>query len=169
MRLALVLGGGDTGALPQSKEAIVKVEVQKRTEIAKPPAEVYRFIATEHGRNHPRWDSGAVEMTQLDPGPVVVGTRFDYKRKVLGRIEELELVVTEMEPDRKLAFRIEGPMRARVSYTLEPGGPSSTVVHFIGLFEVPGTQLLASLVKIAVNRDARGSQGRIKQLVEAGA
>lgn len=108
-------------------------------------------------------------MTQREPGAVAVGTRFDYKRKALGRIQVLELVVTEMEPDRKLAFRIEGPMRARVSYTLEPAAPSSTVVHFVGLFEVPGPQLLAPLMKIAVSREARGSQGRIKQLVEAGA
>lgn len=144
----------------------MKFEVQKRTEIAKLPAAVYRFIATEHGRNHPRWDSGAVEMRQLDSGPVAVGTRFDYKRKALGQILALELVVTEMEPDRKLAFRIEGPMRARISYTLEPEAPSSTVLHFVGLFEVPGPQLLARLAKVAVNRD--GSQGRIKQMVEAG-
>jgi uncharacterized protein YndB with AHSA1/START domain len=158
----------DRGALPQSKEASVKVEVQERTEIAKPPAEVYRFIATEHGRNHPRWDSGAVDMTQRDPGPVAVGTRFDYKRKAFGRIQVLELVVTEMEPDRKLAFRIEGPMRAKVSYTLEPGTPSRTVVHFVGLFEVPGPQLLAPLMKVGVNRETKGSQSRIKQMVEAG-
>jgi hypothetical protein len=46
-------------------------------------------------------------MTQRNPGPVVVGTRFDYKRKALGRIQLLELVVTEMELDRKLAFRIQ--------------------------------------------------------------
>jgi uncharacterized protein YndB with AHSA1/START domain len=157
----------DKKALPLSKEASMKVEVQKWTEIAQPPAEVYRFIATEHGRNHPRWDSGAVEMTQLDAGPVAVGTRFDYKRKMLGRIQMLELVVTEMEPDRKLAFRIEGPMRARVTYTLEPGAPSSTVVHFLGVFEVPGPQLLARLMKVAVNRDTRGSQGRIKRMIEA--
>ena len=33
----------------------VKVNAQKRTEIEKPRAEVYRFIANEHGRDHPRW------------------------------------------------------------------------------------------------------------------
>lgn len=55
----------------------MKVEVQRLTEIAKPAADLYRFIATEHGRNHARRDSGAIEIRQLDPGPVAVGTRFD--------------------------------------------------------------------------------------------
>jgi hypothetical protein len=62
----------------------VNVNAQKRTEIEKAPAEVYRFIANEHGRNQPRWDGRAVEFTLLDPGSVAVGTRFAYKLKALG-------------------------------------------------------------------------------------
>jgi hypothetical protein len=46
------------------KEGRMRLDVRKRTEIARPPADVYRFIATEHGRNHPRWDAWAVEFKQ---------------------------------------------------------------------------------------------------------
>jgi hypothetical protein len=146
----------------------VKIRLEMRTEIQKPPDDVYRFIAIEHGRNHPRWDTRALQLIQLAPGPVAVGTRFAYRRRVLpGVTQKLELVVTEMEPDRKFAFRIEGSMRARASYTLQPGSrPAATVVQAVGDFEVPGPQLLAPLMRAIVKRGVRQSQRRIKQMVE---
>jgi hypothetical protein len=147
----------------------MKLDVQKRTAIAKPPAEVYRFIATEHGRNHPRWDAWAVEFKQIDPGPVVVGTRFAYKRKAFGPISQtLELVVTEMESDRRFAFRFSGSTKAIVSYTLQPEGAAATAVQFTGRFEVPGPQFLAPLMKGSMDRQVTDGQRRIKQLVESG-
>jgi hypothetical protein len=146
----------------------MRLDVRKRTEIAKPPADVYRFIATEHGRNHPRWDAWAVEFTQIDPGPVVVGTRFAYKRKAFGPVaQSLELVVTEMDPDRRFAFRFSGSTQANVSYTLQAAGPAATVVDFEGRFEVPGPQILARLMTGSMDRQVTDGQRRIKQLVES--
>jgi hypothetical protein len=150
------------------KEASMRFEVQIRTEIAKLPAEVYRFIATEHGRNHPRWDAWAVEFKQIDPGPVVVGTRFAYKRRAFGPLRQtLELVVTEMDSDRRFAFRFSGSTQANISYTLQPAGAAATVVQFDGRFEVPGPQFLARLMKGSMDRQVTDGQRRIKQLVES--
>jgi hypothetical protein len=152
----------------QLKEASMKLDVQKRTEIAKLPAEVYRFIATEHGRNHPRWDAWAVEFKQIDPGPVVVGTRFAYKRKAFGPISQnLDLVVTEMDADRRFAFRFSGSTQAKVSYTLQPAGAAATVLQVDGRFELPGPQFLVRLMKGSVDRQVTDAQRRIKQLVES--
>jgi len=148
----------------------VKIRVQEQTEIQRPPADVYRFIATEHGRNHPRWDPRAVEFMQLDAGPVAVRTRFSYKRKVLGRLQTLQLVVTDMEPNRVFAFRVTGSMQAQIRYVLDStADPRTTVVQGVADFEVSGPQLLAPLVKMLVDRGAKDSQRRIKQMVEAGA
>jgi hypothetical protein len=145
----------------------MKLDVRKRTEIAKPPADVYRFIATEHGRNHPRWDAWAVEFKQIDPGPVVVGTRFAYKRKAFGPMSQtLELVVTEMDLDRRFAFRFSGPSQASIGYTLQPGG-GGTVVDFDGRFVMPGPQFLGPLMKGSVDRQVADGQRRIKQMVES--
>jgi hypothetical protein len=147
----------------------MKLEVQIRTEIAKLPAEVYRFIAIEHGRNHPRWDAWAVEFKQIDPGPVVVGTRFAYKRKAFGPISQtLELVVTEMDSDRRFAFRLSGSSQANIAYTLQPAGAAATMVQLDGHFEVSGPQFLAGLLKGPVDRQTTDAQRRIKQLVESG-
>jgi hypothetical protein len=142
-------------SIDQPGEDNVKIDVEIRTEIEKSPSDVYRFIAVQHGQNHPRWDGRALEFTQLTPGPVAIGTRFAYKRKVLpGLTQKLEVLITEMDPDRKFGFRIEGPMRARVSYTLQSGSrPATTVVQAVADSELPGPQLLAPFVRAVVNPD----------------
>ena len=40
------------------------MELENTIEIARPAADVYRFVATEHRRNHPRWDTGILDFTQ---------------------------------------------------------------------------------------------------------
>jgi hypothetical protein len=148
----------------------MKLDVAKRTEIARKPSDVYRFIATDHGRNHPRWDAWATDFRQIDPGPVAVGTRFDYKRKAFGPLSQrLLLVVTEMEADRRFGFRFSGSTKANISYTLQPVGDGATVVDFAGRFETPGPQFLADLIKGSVDRQLTDGQRRIKQLLESSA
>jgi hypothetical protein len=148
----------------------MRLEVRKRTEIAKPPADVYQFIATDHGRNHPRWDAWAVEFKQIDTGPVAVGTRFAYKRKAFGPISQtMELVVTEMDTDRRFAFRFSGPSQASITYTLQPADGAGTVLEFDGRFHMPGPQFLGPLMSGTVDRQVSDGQRRIKQMVESGA
>ncbi len=146
----------------------MRFDVRKRTEIEKRPADVYRFIATDHAKSHPRWDAWLVDFKQLDTGPIAVGTRFAYKRKAFGPFTQiLELVVTEMEPDRRFAFELRSSTTSDITYALQPNG-SNTIVDFDGRFEVPGPQFLAGLVKGTVDRQVSDGQRRIKQLVEAG-
>ncbi len=148
----------------------MKLDVHKSTEIAKPPADVYRFVATDHGRSHALWDAWLIEFKQIDPGPIVVGTRFAYKRKAFGPVSQtLELIVTDMDVDRRFAFRLAGPSQASITYTLNPAGSAGTVLEFDGRFEVPGPQFLSPLMKGSVDRQVADGQRRIKKLVESSA
>jgi Polyketide cyclase / dehydrase and lipid transport len=57
--------------------------------IERPPAEVFRFIATDHFQNHPKWDPAVTAITKTSPGPMGVGTtarlvRTDRGRRVEG-------------------------------------------------------------------------------------
>jgi hypothetical protein len=38
--------------------------------VERPPPEVFRFVATEHWKNHPTWDSSIFELQQTTPGPI---------------------------------------------------------------------------------------------------
>lgn len=147
----------------------MKFDVHQQTEITKSPADVYRFIATDHANSHPRWDAWLVDFKQLAPGPVVVGTRFAYKRKALGPFTQtMELVVTEMQPDRRFAFELRTSTTSHITYSLQPGA-RGTIVDFDGRFVAPGPQFLAGLIKGTVDRQVTDGQRRIKQLVEASA
>ena len=101
----------------------MNVDVRKGTEIAKPPADVYRLITTDHSRSHPLWDAWLIDFKHIDLGPIAVGTRFAYKTKALGPISQtMELVVTHMEVDRQFAFRLSGRSQSSITYTLQPVG-----------------------------------------------
>ena len=42
--------------------------------IERPPAEVFRFVATDHFQNHPKWDPAVTYINKTSPGPMGVGT-----------------------------------------------------------------------------------------------
>ncbi len=46
------------------------MRLQAEEYIDAPPSDVFRFVATEHFDNHPRWDPSVVEMTPTSHGPV---------------------------------------------------------------------------------------------------
>ena len=68
--------------------------------IERPPAEVFRFVATDHFQNHPKWDPAVTSITKTSPGPMGVGTTARLVRTDRGRRVEGSMEVTEYEPVR---------------------------------------------------------------------
>jgi hypothetical protein len=66
--------------------------------IERPPAEVFRFVATDHLQNHPKWDSAVTAITQISPGAMGVGTTARLVRTDRGRRVEGTMGVTEYQP-----------------------------------------------------------------------
>jgi hypothetical protein len=50
------------------------MRLQAEEMIERPPSEVFRFVATEHFMNHPKWDPSVVEMIPTSPGPTHRGS-----------------------------------------------------------------------------------------------
>lgn len=128
--------------------------------IARPPADVFRFVATNHVQNHPRWDP-QMSLVQETPGPIGVGTRIRRSRGGGETRVEGEMEITEYEPDRTMAAVIrDGPMELRSRMTVEPEGEAVSRLTFtvesddapLGMMEEP----------------IKGSLRRIKELVEGG-
>jgi hypothetical protein len=64
--------------------------------IDRSPAEVFRFVATDHFHNHPKWDPAITSITKTSPGPMGVGTTArlvwtDRGRQLQGSMEVTEL------------------------------------------------------------------------------
>jgi hypothetical protein len=65
--------------------------------IARPPADEFRFVATDHVQNHPRWDP-QMSLVQETPGPIGVRTRIRRRRAAGESRVEGEMEITEYEP-----------------------------------------------------------------------
>ena len=95
--------------MPSVEESIV---------IDRPAEEVFAFVTSPE--NDRLWSSTAVERVREGDEPMGVGSRIRAVDKFLGRKVESTLHVTEHDPSRHSAIRIEGPFEATGSYDLEP-------------------------------------------------
>jgi hypothetical protein len=103
----------------------VKLNVSESIE--RHPADVFRFVATDHVQNHPRWDP-QMSLVQETPGPIGVGTRIRRLRTMGETSVEGEMEIIEYDPDRRTMAAVirDAPMELRSSMTVEPKGEAST-------------------------------------------
>jgi len=103
--------------------------------IDRPPADVFHFIATDHVRNHPRWDP-VMELEQVTDGPIGVGTTIRRRHTHYGDPIEGTMEVVEYEPNRAFGMVIhDGPMEIRTRMLFEPEGEGGTRVR--GFIDIP--------------------------------
>jgi uncharacterized protein YndB with AHSA1/START domain len=127
--------------------------------IDRPPAEVFRFIATNHVQNHPRWDP-KMELQQLTEGPIRVGTVIRRRRMHTGVPVEGTMEVVEFMPDRALGMVIhDGPLEMRSRMTFEPHGQDAT--RITAILDVP------SMAEPMDPAPIQHSMRRVKELIEA--
>jgi uncharacterized protein YndB with AHSA1/START domain len=93
-------------------------EATNTIEIARPPEEVFAFLAD--GTTGRRWRAGVLDVAHKSGEGV--GTIYEQGVKgPFGRRVPADYEITSYEPGRRLAFRaIAGPVRPEGSYELEP-------------------------------------------------
>ena len=137
-------------------------------EIARPPAEVYAYLADPtHLRE---WQQDVEEVRDAPGGPLPVGATFTEVRSFLGKRAESTLEVTASEPGRELSLRtVSGPVPVSIRHLLEPAGEGTLVL--LEAEADPGKLfgLGGPLLRKAAERRARGDFERLKTLLEAGA
>jgi hypothetical protein len=103
--------------------------------IDRSPSDVFRFVATEHVRNHPRWDP-VMQLEQLTDGPSGVGTMIRRRHTHGGDPVEGTMEVIEFEPDRAFGMVIhDGPVEIRSRMSFDPEGQEST--RLTGIVDIP--------------------------------
>jgi hypothetical protein len=111
----------------------VRLEVHEV--IDRSPSDVFRFVATEHVRNHPRWDP-VMQLEQITDGPIGVGTLIRRRHTHYGDPIEGTMEVVEYEPDRAFGMMIhDGPVEIRSRLSFDPEGQEST--RLTGIVEIP--------------------------------
>jgi Polyketide cyclase / dehydrase and lipid transport len=136
--------------------------------IERPPAEVFRFVATDHFQNHPTWDPAVTSITKTSPGPMGVGTtarlvRTDRDRRVEGTME-----VTEYQPVSSFTEVSRfGPFTLHARATLAAVAPSSTRLEMVIDTHARGVmRLVLPLMKGTFRKTMARSLRIIKEQVE---
>jgi carbon monoxide dehydrogenase subunit G len=137
--------------------------------IERPPAEVFRFVATDHFQNHPRWDPAVTSITKTSPGSIGVGTTARLVRTDRGRRVEGTMEVTEYEPvSRFTEVSRFGPFTLHARATLEPVAPASTRLELVIDTQARGAiRLLLPLMRGTFRKTMARSLRSIKEQVEA--
>jgi carbon monoxide dehydrogenase subunit G len=139
------------------------VKYQHELEIARPPEDVYAFLANPE--NLPQWQHEVLEVRRESE------TRFTEVRTFMGRRVESKIEVTAAEPGRELTLRADaGPARFSVRHLLAPAGEGRTHLRVIGESEGAGGlfKIGGRLLRRAVERRAREDFERLKELLEGG-
>jgi uncharacterized protein YndB with AHSA1/START domain len=138
-----------------------KIEVSEI--IDRPVADVFRFFAVEHVRNHPRWDPD-IELWLDKPGPLQVGTVIKRRNRRSGTPVEGTMEVVEFEPNRAIGMLIhDGPAVMNGRTIFEDAGDNRTKITT--LIEIPAMDEAAD-PSFLLSRLEHSSQVR-KQLMEA--
>jgi len=119
----------------------MSVRVETSVRIARPPAEVFAFIADP--TNLPRWDPAIREVRRTDDGPVGKGSGLSVTAEEGGRRVAVDTRVVEFEPDR--AFGVSATYSGvplRLTWRLEPSGTGTRLTAH-GEAEVGGFLALA--------------------------
>ena len=138
------------------------MEIRAETTIDRPVADVWRWYAVEHVRNHPRWDPD-MELEQISDGPMGLGTRIRRRNVRWGEPVEGEMEVVEWEPERAFGMRIhDANMEMRGRATFEADGPDRTLLTVVT--EIPGLEeskadFLSSMMERSI--------GNVKDLLES--
>src|SRR4029453_1461163 len=100
--------------------------------IERPPAEVFRFVATDHFQNHPKWDPAVTAITKTSPGPMGVGPPAGLARPGGGGRVEGTMEVTENAPPRRFTEVSRfGPFTLHARARLAPVASASTRLELV--------------------------------------
>ena len=94
---------------------------QQTREVNRSAEETFDVIGTHVYDNHPRWEPEVLEIRRITPDPVGVGSRAIMVRREFGRTTEVEYVVTEFEPGRRIAaHHPDSALDFNISFDITP-------------------------------------------------
>jgi hypothetical protein len=144
------------------KEKAMSVNIQLSQVINRPVADVFRFFAHEHVRNHPRWDP-YIQLEKVSSGPMGVGTVIKRINTRSGKPVEGMMEVVRFEPDREMDMLThDGPIEIRGRSTFEAVGEDQSILTLH--VEIPDMdESMEGMMSGAIQKSLQN----IKQLIES--
>lgn len=120
--------------------------------IRRPPTEVFRFLATDHVVNHPRWDPN-MTLTPLTDGAMGVGSRIGRNYLQGGVRIDGEMEVVEFDPPHTFGVVInDGPVEMRSRVTVDPHGDDSSMLTVMVEADVPAERMAPDPIRRSIDR-----------------
>jgi len=105
------------------------MRVVREFTVARPPKEVFEYIAVNYFDNHEKFDPEIFGMIKHTEGPVRKGTKGSEIRKFAGKRITLDFEVTVFEAAANFSFKnTSGPFLLERSYSLEALSKGTKVI-----------------------------------------
>ena len=142
------------------------IDVTHTAEIARPPDEVFAFVADQ--TNAPRWQAGLHEVRRLTPGPIRVGSEHQFARRFAGREIVSRNRFVKFQPGRFVEFEIpEGWITGTASYLAEAAPSGGTLLTSRMSLSLRGpASLLEPILGRVLARDSRRDTAALKRVLE---
>ncbi len=137
--------------------------------VAKPSAQVFKFIGTDYFANHPRWDHKVIKEDLLSNKPVAVGTRGQETRRDGKGTASYAFQVTEFKEGSQMAFKATGEhARLSTSYTVTPLDGTQTQLGVDFAMQMTGfMRLFERFMAAGVKNEVDTTLAKIKKLIES--
>ena len=140
------------------------MRVERTISIARPPAEVFSYMADV--RNDPSWHTDVLEV-RSSTDVVGLGTVFDVKVKPSMGVSEGSMTVSRFEPGTLIEYQGRmGKMAPTVTNICEPEGQGTCVTRRVEL-EPPGPmRVMSPLIKRMIGKSNDGFLANLKRVLE---
>jgi uncharacterized membrane protein len=117
--------------------------------------------------NDLEWRSGLEEMTQSPPGPVRDGALVKETLRVLGRVVESRVEVSDVREGHSFVWRVVEGAIAGGSRSVTATGEESCRVDIVKTVTLTGgDRLFWPVLAVVIPRTERGDARRVKQVLE---
>lgn len=141
------------------------MRVERTIMIARPPADVFRYVADV--RNDPTWHTDVLEV-RSSSDVVGVGTVFDVKVKPSMGVSEGTMTVSRFEPGELVEFRGRmGRMEPTVTNICEPDKGGTRVTRRVEIEPTGMMRAMTPLMKRMIGKSNEGFLANLKRLLEA--
>ncbi|WNF28662.1 SRPBCC family protein [Streptomyces sp. C11-1] len=141
------------------------IAVRSSAVVQAPAGFVWEFLHVY--ANDLDWRSGLERMAQTPPGPVRDGARVAETLRVLGRVVESVVEVSDVREGRSFTWRVVEGATADGSRSVTATGEASCRVDIVKRVTLGGSdRLLRPVIAAVITRSERGDLRRVKRLLE---
>lgn len=137
------------------------VQIELSEEIQRPVDVVFRWVADDHVRNHPRWDP-YIELWLDSDAPIGLGTVIRRRNRRSGTPVDGTMEIVEYQPNQVMGMLTrDGPIEIRGRAIFEPLRPRSTKLTLTA--EIP---TLDESMRAPMTEAVKGSLHKMRELIE---